>query len=197
MPRVSFIIPGAFVLVSACAGGSEDARHDSPAAQAPAITDTSAASPPATTSPTWAVTPSGIGSVRVGTSLDELKAAAGNVTVPGAGDDCRYVRGGSLPGGVSVMLARNVVARIDVDSAGITTVDGVGVGDADARVNEVYAGRVTATPHKYVQGAQYLTVRGSSPADSAHRLVFEVENGRVARFRAGRVPEVEWVERCG
>ena len=59
------------------------------------------------------------------------------------------------------MLARNVVARIDVDSAGITTVEGVGVGDADARVNEVYAGRVTATPHKYVQGAQYLTVMTS------------------------------------
>ena len=56
---------------------------------------------------------------------------------------------------------------------------------------------MTATPHKYLPGGEYLTVRSASPADSLRRMVFETENGRVTHFRAGRVPEVEWVERCG
>lgn len=197
MLKVSFVVPAACLVVTACTGRAENVDADSPAVNAPVTTDTNAAPAPATTSPTWAVSPSGIGTVRVGASLDELKTAAGDVTVPAAGGDCQYVRGGSLPSGVSVMLARNVVARVDIDSGGVTTAEGVGVGDPDSRVNDVYAGRVTAMPHKYVQGAQYLTVKGASPADSAHRIVFEVENGRVARFRAGRLPEVEWVERCG
>lgn len=197
MLKVSFVVPAACLVVTACTGRAENDDADSPAVNAPVTTDTNAAPAPATTSPTWAVSPSGIGTVRVGASLDELKTAAGDVTVPAAGGDCQYVRGGSLPSGVSVMLARNVVARVDIDSGGVTTAEGVGVGDPDSRVNDVYAGRVTAMPHKYVQGAQYLTVKGASPADSAHRIVFEVENGRVARFRAGRLPEVEWVERCG
>jgi len=71
------------------------------------------------------------------------------------------------------------------------------VGDSAAKVADVYATRMSATPHKYIPGAQYLTVRSASPADSTRRMVFETENGRVTRFRTGRVPEVEWVERCG
>jgi hypothetical protein len=95
------------------------------------------------------------------------------------------------------MFARGRVARIDVASAGVTSDAGIAVGDSAARVTEAYAGRVTTPPHKYVPGGQYLTVRSTSPADSARRMVFETENGRVTRFRSGRVPEVEWVERCG
>ena len=52
-------------------------------------------------------------------------------------------------------------------------------------------------PHKYVAGAQYLVVRPASPTDSTFRIVFVSESGRITRFRSGRVPEVEWVERCG
>lgn len=70
-------------------------------------------------------------------------------------------------------------------------------GDTSSRVTEAYAGRVTVKPHKYVQGGQYLSVRPASPQDSTRRIVFETENGRVTRFRSGRLPEVDWVERCG
>jgi hypothetical protein len=34
-------------------------------------------------------------------------------------------------------------------------------------------------------------------ADSAFRIIFEAENGRVVRYRAGRRPPVVYVERCG
>jgi hypothetical protein len=95
------------------------------------------------------------------------------------------------------MLAKGQVTRVDVDSAGVQSDAGISVGDSVARVNQAYSGRVTVTPHKYVQGGQYLTIQPSSPQDSAFRIVFDGEGGRVTRFRSGRVPEVEWVERCG
>jgi hypothetical protein len=150
---------------------------------------------PATTA--WVVTPDGIGAIRVGMTADELRRAVGDV--PGANPtaDCSYVRPSSAPAGVSVMLAHGQVARVDIDSAGVRSDAGVAVGDSAAKVADVYATRMTATPHKYIPGAQYLTVRSASPADSTRRMVFETENGRVTRFRTGRVPEVEWVERCG
>jgi hypothetical protein len=97
--------------------------------------------------------------------------------------------------GVKVMVNRGVVARVDVDSAGIGAVGAAGVGDAEARVRELYTGRVTETPHKYTAGS-YLTVTPQAPADSAFRLVFETDGAKVTRFRAGRLPEVEWVEGC-
>jgi len=145
----------------------------------------------------WTVTPDGIGAIRVGMTVDELRTAVGDVPGANVTADCSYVRPSSAPPGVSVMLARGQVARIDVDSAGVSSDAGVAVGDSAARIADAYAARMTATPHKYVPGGQYLTVRSTSPADSLRRMVFETENGRVTRFRTGRVPEVEWVERCG
>ena len=145
----------------------------------------------------WVVTPDGIGAIRVGMTADELRRAVGDVAGANHTADCSYVRPSGAPAGVSVMLARGQVARVDIDSAGVSSDAGVAVGDSAAEVAGAYAKRMTATPHKYVPGGQYLTVRSASPADSTRRMVFETENGRVTRFRTGRVPEVEWVERCG
>jgi len=130
-------------------------------------------------------------------TLEDLKRVGGDVNVPAGNADCAYVRPPSAPAGVSVMLAHDQVTRIDVESSGVQSDAGIVVGDSASRVSQVYAGRVTTTPHKYVQGGQYLTVRSTSPQDSAFRIVFEIEAGRVTRFRSGRLPEVAWVERCG
>jgi hypothetical protein len=145
----------------------------------------------------WTVTTAGIGAVRVDMSAAELRQAAGDFTAPAASEACSYVRPASLPAGVSVMLANGRTARIDIDSAGVRTDAGISVGDSSAAVLRAYAGRVTTMPHKYVPGGEYITVRPVSPTHSALRIVFESEAGRVTRYRAGRVPEVEWVERCG
>ena len=130
-------------------------------------------------------------------TIDDLKNAAGALTpAPNAAAECAYVHPASAPTGVLAMLAKGVVARVDVDSAGVATAEGVAVGDSASKVNAAYAGRVTATPHKYVQGGQYLTVKPGAPQDSL-RIVFESEAGRITRYRIGRIPQVEWVERCG
>lgn len=131
-------------------------------------------------------------------SVADLRRVAGDLTLPSGGaGSCAYVHPSTVPAGVSIMLANGSVARVDVDSAGVRTAEGAAVGDAETRIDDLYAGRVTVTPHKYVQDARYLTVSPAAQGDSTHRIVFEVERGRVARFRAGRLPEVSWVERCG
>ena len=94
------------------------------------------------------------------------------------------------------MVEAGSIARVDVDSAGVATAEGVRVGDAEDQVQQRYAGRVEVSPHKYVEG-HYLTVTPASPGDSAFRLVFEVRKGRIVRYRAGRLPPVEYVEGCG
>ena len=88
------------------------------------------------------------------------------------------------------------VVRVDVQDSVVSTTEGARVGDAADRITSLYAGRVTETPHKYTSG-RYLTVTPSEPADSAYRIVFEVENNRVTRYRSGMRPAVEYVEGCG
>jgi hypothetical protein len=145
----------------------------------------------------WIATPDGIGAIRVGMTADELRTAVGEIAGANATADCSYVRPSSAPPGVSVMLARGQVVRVDVDSAGVRSDAGVAVGDSASKISDAYEARVTATPHKYVPGSRYFTVRSTSPGDTSRRMVFETKNGRVTRFRTGRVPEVDWIERCG
>ena len=73
----------------------------------------------------------------------------------------------------------------------------VRVGDSEESVRSAYAERVTTTPHKYDPSGHNLTVTPASAADSMFRIVFETNGQRVIRFRAGRLPAVQYVEGCG
>ena len=187
-------------LLAACArtDGSR-APTDSPSASQPVVAapDTGVLARTPAPANSWVVTPEGIGAIRAGLDTADLRRIGGDFTPPIPNAECSYVRPASVPPGVSVMLARGRVARIDVDSAGVRSDAGISVGDSASRVTTVYGARATATPHKYVPGGQYVTVRPVAPEDSIFRLVFETDSSRVTRFRAGRLPEVEWVERCG
>jgi hypothetical protein len=96
---------------------------------------------------------------------------------------------------VLIMTVGGQVGRVEVSDTSVGTAAGARVGDSEARINELYAGRVQTTPHKYVDG-HYLIVRRAADADSVYRLVFETDGERVTRYRGGRMPEVEWVEGC-
>ena len=93
------------------------------------------------------------------------------------------------------MVVDGKVARVDVTTPGIQTNHKVSVGDDEAKISQVYPERVTVSPHKYTDG-HYVTVGPRTPADSGFELVFETESLRVTRYRAGRLPEVEYVEGC-
>jgi hypothetical protein len=147
------------------------------------------------------VTPRGVGPVRVGMSASEASAALGQpLVMPSeaiADSQCAYATWRGAPAGVSLMIENGHVERVDVDSATIPTTAGVRVGDSEESVRSVYAERVTTTPHKYDPSGHNLTVRPSAVADSMFRIVFETDGQRVTRFRAGRLPAVQYVEGCG
>lgn len=144
------------------------------------------------------VTLYGIGPVRAGMSVAEAAAALGaSLVVPDGADaaTCSYLRWAGGPEGVAVMVEDARIARVEVRSGTMATDEGARIGDSAERIQRLYAGRVTASRHKYTDG-QYLTVSPASPGDGAFRLVFETDAGRVTRFRSGKLPQVEYVEGC-
>jgi hypothetical protein len=156
-------------------------------------------SPAATATPgTMTVTERGIGPLRVGMTLSEASAALGGaLTAPPSADaaGCNYVQWRGGPPGVRVMVEGGRIARVDVDSAGVRTAASVGIGDTEEQVQRQYSGRAAVSPQKYREG-HYLTVT-PNPSDSSYAIVFETNSGKVTRYRAGRRPQVEYVEGCG
>jgi hypothetical protein len=187
----------AFALAaSACARG-QDAPRDTADTGATARDSNIVDSTTASTDVEWRVTPRGFGPVEAGMRLSEASAVLGvPTTAGGSGEACTIIHPVALPAGVSFMVVGDVVARVQVDSAGVTTDEGVGVGTTQAQAQTIYAGRVTSTPHEYTKG-RYLTVRSAAPADSNFRMLFETDGQKITRYRVGRLPEVEWVEGCG
>jgi hypothetical protein len=97
---------------------------------------------------------------------------------------------------VNVMVVRGKIARIDVDTGTVTTDDGARIGDTEDRIKEIYGDELKITPNKYITGGHYLTILGDSTS-AGKAMVFETDGRQVTSFRAGRLPEVEWVEGCG
>ncbi len=163
--------------------------------QPPPDTTATAIPPPAPSPRT--VRADGIGTVRIGATVDELVSALG--TRPARADSldprCDYLRVPDVLPGVWFMVIEGRLARIDVDSAGPATTEGVRVRDSAEKVLRLYAPRVVETPHKYTDG-KYLTVTPAAPGDSIYRMIFETDGRAITRYRVGRLPEVGWVESC-
>lgn len=168
---------------------------DSHADSTLALPDTSSA----TRAGAWIVTDSGAGDLRIGMTFAQAARAAG-ATVPDtsrADSSCAYVALDGVPHGARLMWVEGHLARMEVVDSTIPTARGVRVGDRQERVDSLYRGLITVSPHKYDPRASYRIVRFPAPGDSAFRLVFETDSTRrVARYRVGREPEVEWVEGC-
>jgi len=137
----------------------------------------------------------GIGPIKIGMTSAEADRAAGiHIAVPGDTTGCRFGLPQAGPAGLSFMLTDGIIVRIDVvDNVRIATAAGAHVGSSEADIERLYAPHLTATPHKYQEG-HYLTV--TDPNYPEFRYVFETNGKTVSAFRAGRVPEVEFVERC-
>ena len=141
------------------------------------------------------VTPAGIGPVRAGMTIAQLRQALDSVRFTDSDSlRCAYPKFVGLPDGVWVMVEQGVVGRVDVQKGDVATAEGIRIGDTKAKVKSVYGARVREMPHKYTDG-QYLEV--STPADSAHLIIFETNlEGIVLRYRAGKLPQVRYVESC-
>jgi hypothetical protein len=146
-----------------------------------------------------ALSEEGLGQLQVGMTLTEAVNMGLVNERPDMKPSCDFVFpavGAGIPFGVNVMVVKGKIARIDVDTGTVTTEDGVKIGDTEDRVKSVYGDELQIQPHKYIEGGHYMTVKGDS-ASAGKAIVFETDGKRVTMFRAGRIPEVEWVEGCG
>lgn len=189
------VVIGAY-LCGACTSGGRRADTVRPDSAARSMSTSMSMTVPDSA---WIVTPRGIGPLRVGMTRGQVEAVLG-APVPAPGDSgwrqCAFVSPAGLPGGVRLMVEGGTIARIDVDSGRVATAAGARIGDSEAHILDLYTKRVATAPLKYGSG-HALTVTPAEPAHSTLRLVFETDGQRVVRYRAGRLPAVEYVEGCG
>jgi hypothetical protein len=93
------------------------------------------------------------------------------------------------------MIEQGQIVRVDVRRPDIRTALGAGVGDSEARLEALYGGRLQVSPEPHAHG-QYLAVLPADTIARPHRIIFEIEQGVVTAIRAGRLPQVEYVEGC-
>jgi hypothetical protein len=145
-----------------------------------------------------ALTEDGLGQIQIGMTLDEAVSMGLLNETPTLKPACDYVFpavGAGIPEGVSVMVIRRKVARIDVDTGAVTTEEGAKIGDTEDKIKSIYGDDLQIQPHKYITGGHYMILPGDS-ASAGKAIVFETDGQRVTMFRAGRQPEVQWVEGC-
>ena len=146
----------------------------------------------------WVTRPDGIGPIRVGMKLSELKTSlhlSYSVSMAQDSDQqtCFYadLRGHS---GIGLMILNGRVARVDVDDQDTQTVDGIRNGDSEAHALSIYGKRLKVTPHAYTAPeGHYLTVRS---ADGKYGIRFETDRGKIVRYYAGRVDAISFIEGC-
>lgn len=145
-----------------------------------------------------ALSEEGLGPVQIGMQLSEAVSMGVLSENPNLKPECDYVFpavGAGIPEGVSVMVVRGRIARIDVDTGAVTTGEGAKLGDSEQRLKTLYGDDLKETPHKYIEKGHYFTVLGDS-ASAGKALVFETDGQQITMIRGGRLPEVGWVEAC-
>ncbi|QLQ27179.1 lectin [Pseudoxanthomonas mexicana] len=141
----------------------------------------------------------GYGDMMLGSTVDEARAAWGGELngAPMEGTTCHYLwpKWISRPADFAFMMEDGRFVRYDVGTDKETAPGGGKVGMSVEELQKLYGGALKASPHKYTQGGQYLSMDAGDVAPT--RLVFEVDAaGKVTSWRVGLSPQVEYVEGC-
>jgi pyruvate/2-oxoglutarate dehydrogenase complex dihydrolipoamide acyltransferase (E2) component len=145
------------------------------------------------------VTIKGIGPVQIGMTVKQASQAAGVPLVTTGSTpspECEYYTPQANKN-LGFMVTNGHISRIDVwrDSQ-ITTASGLGIGSTEDQIKARFPGQVETSPHEYTDGL-YVAFVPKDASDRNYRIVFETDRaGRVTQFRAGKLPEVMWVEGC-
>ena len=141
----------------------------------------------------------GFGPAHWGASEEQVRQAWGKDLddMPKEHDGCYYLfPEPRRPDGYrfAFMIEGGKFGRIDVRTPDIVAPGGGKVGMDSAALKALYP-NLSAMPHKYVEGGQYLRV--PDPKGGASLLVFEVEpSGKATDWRIGVPPMVDYVEGC-
>jgi hypothetical protein len=176
-------LPG-LVLLGLAAACGERSSQDKPA---PASTDWTS----------WTVADTGFGPITIGMTPEQANAAVGGaLQLPQSTtmDGCDYATHRGVDS-LLFMVEQGKIVRVEVRRHDIQTAAGARIGDSEARIEQLYPGRVRVSPHKYTAG-HYLTVVPADTGAHRYRLIFETDGAVVTKFRGGAVPQVEYVEGC-
>jgi hypothetical protein len=174
----------------------------------PATTET-----PVTTAPIADpndITSNGWNTLRVGMTRAEVTAAvgAGNPNAVGGADPraCDLFHPANAPEGLLVMIQQDVLTSIILrNNTTLRTDRGFGVGSTAAEIKATYGASAVSEAHKYVDGAEYITIwttggpatPGAFVEDANARGVRYETNaqGVVTAVHAGG-PSIQNVEGC-
>jgi hypothetical protein len=149
----------------------------------------------------WTVHLRHAGPMQIGMTLEEARRIVNDpnakLATPGDNvEECGFLQSQTLPDGLELMFSRGRLVRIDVRKHGILTASGAGVGDTEARIQNLYPGHIQVTPHHYDSDGHYLIYKPQDAADQGFELLFETSHGKVTSFRIGFREPVSWVEGC-
>jgi len=145
--------------------------------------------PPATTAPATDpndITSNGWNTLRVGMTRAEVTTAvgAGNPNAVGGPDPqaCDLFHPANAPEGMLVMIQQDVLTSITLrNNTTLRTDRGFGVGSTAAEIKAAYGASALSEPHKYVEGAEYITV-WSVGGPTASTPFVEDPNARAIRY---------------
>ncbi len=141
----------------------------------------------------------GYGGMKLGSTAAEARTAwGGELKALGSQSDaCHYLVPQWAKDGrdLAFMIENDHFVRYDVGNDKEIAPGGGKVGMSVGDLQKLYRNALQASPHKYVEGAQYLAFDTSGVAPT--RLVFETDAaGKVIRWRVGLSPQVDYVEGC-
>ena len=189
--RLALWIPILAVALLGCGGGGDTTTIIQ---QGPATETTAPA--PAPLGEESEITTQGLGPVLAGMTLDEVEAA-GNVQLTfesGMDPACSYATTPALAD-VSFMFVQGELARVDIRNPKIATLSGVKPGASEQEVLDAYGDQIERERNAYVPKGSYLSYVPESDTDPT-RIVFETDGQQVTYIRAGRLPEVGYIEGC-
>jgi hypothetical protein len=144
----------------------------------------------------WVVGFDSTGPVKIGMSLAELNTALHEkflMPQDKEEQECFYVEQPKHPG-VAFMIEEGHVTRVDVNRPGISTAEGIKVGDSEARAMRVYGNKLKIEPHYYTAPeGHYLTVLSDN---QRYGIRFETDEGKIVSFYAGQRRAIAYVEGC-
>lgn len=150
----------------------------------PTTAETAATTAPAADSND--ITSNGWNVLRVGMTRAEVTAAvgAGNPNAVGGADPqaCDLFHPANAPEGLLVMIQQDVLTSIIVrNNTTLRTDRGFGVGSTAAEIKAAYGASALSEPHKYVEGAEYITI-WTTGGPTASTPFVEDPNARAIRY---------------
>jgi len=142
----------------------------------------------------------GYGDVKFGIAAADMEQAwGGELKTLGkdANPSCYFMtpKWSKAPSEFAFMIGDGKFVRYGTDSAKYVAPGGGKVGMTVQELQSLYHGALQSTPHKYVEGGQYLSINASGVAPS--KLVFETDAaGNASAWRVGLSPQVDYVEGC-